>query len=84
MYHIYSKAMAFLKRHEIIQTERGKYEKLLIILRNILRSIHTHTHTHTHTHVYQGSLIAQLIKNLPAMQETLVQFLAQEDPLEKG
>ena len=23
-------------------------------------------------------------KNLPAMQETLVQFLGQEDPLEKG
>ena len=28
-------------------------------------------------------LIAQLVKNLPAMQETLVQFPAQEDPLEK-
>ena len=30
------------------------------------------------------SLIAQLVKNLPAMQETLVRFLGQEDPLEKG
>ena len=30
------------------------------------------------------SLIAQLVKNLPAMQETPVQFLGQEDPLEKG
>ena len=30
------------------------------------------------------SLIAQLVKNLPAVQETLVQFLGQEDPLEKG
>ena len=30
------------------------------------------------------SLIAQLVKNLPSMQETLVQFLGQEDPLEKG
>ena len=30
------------------------------------------------------SLIAQLVKNLLAMQETLVQFLGQEDPLEKG
>ena len=30
------------------------------------------------------SLIVQLVKNLPAMQETLVQFLGQEDPLEKG
>ena len=31
-----------------------------------------------------ASLIAQLVKNLPAMQETPVQFLDQEDPLEKG
>ena len=30
------------------------------------------------------SLIAQLIKNLPAMQKTLVRFLGLEDPLEKG
>ena len=29
------------------------------------------------------SLVAQLVKNLPAMQETLVQSLGQEDPLEK-
>ena len=28
--------------------------------------------------------MAQLVKNPPAMQETLVQFLGQEDPLEKG
>ena len=30
-----------------------------------------------------GLLIAQLVKNLPAMQETWVRFLGQEDPLEK-
>ena len=30
------------------------------------------------------SLVAQLIKNLPAMQETWVQPLGWEDPLEKG
>ena len=30
-----------------------------------------------------ASLTVQLVKNLPAMQETLVQFLGQEDPLEK-
>ena len=35
-------------------------------------------------HTYRDSLIAQLLKNPPAMQETLVQFLGQEDPLEKG
>ena len=29
------------------------------------------------------SLVVQTVKNLPAMQETLVQSLGQEDPLEK-
>ena len=29
------------------------------------------------------SLVAQMIKNLPAMQETRVQFLGQDDPLKK-
>ena len=28
--------------------------------------------------------VAQLVKNQPAVQETPVQFLGQEDPLEKG
>ena len=32
----------------------------------------------------RASLIAQLVKNLPAMKETPVQFLGQDDPLEKG
>ena len=32
----------------------------------------------------RASLTAQSVKNPPAMQETLVQFLGQEDPLEKG
>ena len=31
-----------------------------------------------------ASLVAQLVKNLPAMQETLVQSLGWEDLLEKG
>ena len=35
-------------------------------------------------HLHICSLVAQPVKNLPAMQETLVQFLGQEDPLEKG
>ena len=34
--------------------------------------------------VYQASLTAQLVKTPPAMQETLVVFLGQENPLEKG
>ena len=31
-----------------------------------------------------ASLVAQMVKNLPAMQETWVQSLGWEDPLEKG
>ena len=34
--------------------------------------------------IHWVSLVAQLVKNPPAMQETLVRFLSQEDPLEKG
>ena len=30
-----------------------------------------------------ASLVAQMVKNLPAMQETWVQTLGREDPLEK-
>ena len=31
----------------------------------------------------EGSIVAQTVKNLPAMRETQVQSLGQEDPLEK-
>ena len=33
---------------------------------------------------FRISLVAQVIKNLPAMQETWVRPLGWEDPLEKG
>ena len=43
---------------------------------------------YTHTYIYilyiWASLVAQMVKNLPAMQETRVQSLGLEDPLEKG
>ena len=32
----------------------------------------------------ETSLVAQLVENPPAVQETLVRFLGQEDPPEKG
>ena len=31
-----------------------------------------------------ASLVAQMVKNPPAMQETLVEFLGWEDPQKKG
>ena len=34
--------------------------------------------------VIWASLVAQMVKNLPAMQETQVRSLGQENPLEKG
>ena len=33
--------------------------------------------------IYQASIVAQLVKNLPAMQEIQIQSLGWEDPLEK-
>ena len=47
--------------------------------------IYLHTHTHTHTHIFVGSsLVTQMVKNLPVVQETRIQSLGWEDPLEKG
>ena len=40
--------------------------------------VYKYTDVYTYT-----SLAAQIVKNLPAMQETQVQSLSQEDPLEK-
>ena len=37
----------------------------------------------TRLRVFVASLRAQSVKNLPAMQEIQVQFLGQEDPMEK-
>ena len=31
-----------------------------------------------------ASLVAQMVKNLPAIQENRVRFLGRDDPLEKG
>ena len=45
------------------------------------------SHSPSSTHMYvtpHPSLVAQLVKNLPAVRETWVQSLCWEDPLEKG
>ena len=38
----------------------------------------------TYLVAWRASLVAQLIKNLPAMREAWVRSLGWEDPLEKG
>ena len=48
--------------------------------------VHTCVHIYVcvYVHVYiQASLVAQTVKNLPAIQETWVQSLVWKDPLEK-
>ena len=39
---------------------------------------------HVHMIDHKASLMAQTVKNIPAMQETQVPSLGHEDPLEKG
>ena len=36
------------------------------------------------SHVIRASLVAQVVKNIPAMHDTWVRSLGQDDPLEKG
>ena len=51
----------------------------------MFRFIYTHKYTNwVIIYTHRASLVAQLVKNLPAMQETLVQSLGWEDPLDKG
>ena len=37
----------------------------------------------SHYNVFWASLVSQLVKNVPTMQESLVRFLGWEEPLEK-
>ena len=46
--------------------------------------VHMCMYLYVHLYVFIYFPVAQTVKNLPAMQETWVQFLGQEDPLEKG
>jgi len=43
-----------------------------------------YTYIHINKNCIYASLVAQTIKNPPAMQETQVRSLGWEDPLEKG
>ena len=43
-----------------------------------------YTHISLKFKISWASLVAQMVKNLPAVQETQVQSLGWEDPLEKG
>ena len=49
-----------------------------------LRAWHVSLHVGTRQVAIWASLVAQLVKNPPAMRETWVRSLGWEDPLEKG
>ena len=51
--------------------------------RNILNLVCSELHKSMNL-LTLASLVAQLIKNSPAMQETPVRFLGWKDPMEKG
>ena len=65
-------------------TRWGTYKPDAEAKMSLPSNCHFKEKTDTYTIQEGAPLIAQLVKNLPAMQETLVQFLGQEDPLEKG
>ena len=48
------------------------------------KAVYCHPAYLTYVQSMEASLISQLVKNPPAMQETLVQSLVWEDPLKKG
>ena len=51
----------------------------------MLLSLHSYSLMFRHSYgIRRVSLVGQWEKNLPAVQETWVQSLGQEDPLEKG
>ena len=64
---------------------------MLLLLDSIARTIYTSLHdgqlslflVSGYMSIIEASLVAWLVKNLPAMQETPVQFLGWKDPLEK-
>ena len=56
----------------------------LYILNASLQELTSVVFNEFYLNVDWASLVAQLVKNLPAMQETWVQSLGWEDTLEKG
>ena len=78
--------IALLKHvHQNSLTLAGIYIFLLCMLPLVaVYSYHRKKITANQVGASVASLVAQMIKNSPAMQETWVQSLGQEDPLEEG
>ena len=62
-----------------LMTSRENYISFLAINQKIIWKVYQALST-----LLRASLVAQMVKNLPAVQETQVQFLGREELLEKG
>ena len=77
--------MAFIKKQEITSAgedveRKEKDGSFLMAMKNSMEILQN---LKIELPYDSASPIAQLVKNLPAMLETCIQFLGQEDPLEK-
>ena len=72
------------KQQDLLYRTRN-YTQYLLVIYNGKESEkeYMHIYTHTHTHTHGASLVAQSVKNSPAMQESQVWSLGREDPMEK-
>ena len=59
-----------------------RWMKLVPIIQSEVSQKNKRQMLYINTYIW-ASLVAPMVKNLPAMQETQVQSLGQEDPLEK-
>ena len=75
---------AFIQRYQKKKENSYYFDKFDKIQRCMQLPHLFREHFKTHHIPDRASLIAQLVKNPPAMQETPVRFLGQEDPLENG
>ena len=67
--------------------DRGVWQAIVDRVPRVGHDLTTKPPIHVHhlvSFVTHNSLIDQLVKNLPGMRETWVQYLGWEDPLEKG
>ena len=71
-------------RHTYVYVYRHTHTFIYGVAPDIHTCMYMHTHTHTHTHIFMGFPGGSVVKNPPAMQDTWVWSLGQEDPLEKG
>ena len=69
--------------HGIFQTRVLEWVAIDVTYVCVCVCVYTHIYVCVYVYIFISRRVAQLIKDLPAIQETWVRFLGQEDPLEK-